>query len=231
MTLLRTAARSLCLLASLAMAVPMAAQVGRPPDRSPFRDIESGHSFTPFVGYMWGSGGTLGVGPHDGMIYGFRVDARISAPLTLGFQMSYGDLKRNYFDLEDTTGTALRGLIKTHVIQAEISALLNLTGKKSWHHLAPFIGVAGGLAFGSKASVDSSGYKFGTKFVFAPMAGTRIVIANGVMLRAEWRWNFWQIKYPNTYSLPTPAAETLLGANLSEWIASPSLTAGLSIGF
>jgi hypothetical protein len=212
-------------------AVPLAAQVGHEPDRSPFRDIESSHTLTPSFGYLWGSGGTLGLGPHDGPVYGLRVDARVSAPLALGLALSYGDLKRNYFDLQDSTGTALRGQIKTHVVQAEVSAQLNLTGKKSWHHLAPFIGINGGLAFANSAKVDSTGYKFGAKFLFAPMAGTRITLARGVMLRAEWRWNFWQLKYPAAYSLPTPGQERLLGSTLSEWVATPTLIAGLSIGF
>jgi hypothetical protein len=45
------------------------------------------------------------------------------------------------------------------------------------------------------------------------------------------RWNFWQLKYPTTYTVSTPSGELLLGSNLSEWTATPSLTAGLSIGF
>ena len=211
--------------------VSLAAQVGHEPDRSPYRDIESSHTLTPSFGYMWGSGGTLGLGPHKGTVYGLRADARVSGPLTLGLAMSYGDLKRNYFDLQDSTGTALRGQITTHVVQAEVSAQFNLTGKKSWHRLAPFIGINGGLAFATSAKVDSSGYKFGAKFVFAPMVGTRIAIAKGVLLRAEWRWNFWQLKYPATYTLLTPGQERLLGSTLSEWVATPTLTAGLSIGF
>lgn len=232
MTLHRSILAALCgMLGTSLSAVPLAAQVGSAPAKSPYRDIESSHTFTPLAGYMWGSGGTLGIGPHRGDVFGFRVDTRVSAPLAIGFQLTYTDAKRNYFDLKDTTGTALRGEINTRVIQAEVGVQINLTGKKAWHHLAPYVGMNGGLAFGKKAAVDSSGYNFGTKFTFAPMFGVRVPIVRGVLLRAEWRWNFYQIKYPSTYSLPTPALETLLGATLSEWVATPQLSAGLSIGF
>jgi hypothetical protein len=222
---------SLVILALAAAASPLAGQVGRPPGSSPFRDILSERTLTPFGGYTWGGGGTLGLGPRDGPIVGVRFDARISAPVNLGVVVSFGDYQRNYFDLKDTTGNAKRGLTGTHLIQIEMSGQLNLTGKKAWHRLAPFVGVNGGIAFGSGSSVDSSSYKFGTKFIFAPILGTRVLISNGVLLRVEWRWNFWQLKYPTTYTVSTPSGELLLGSNLSEWTATPSLTAGLSIGF
>jgi len=228
---LRFVVRALSAALALSSAsLPLMAQVGQEPDHSPFRDIETSRTLTPSFGYMWGSGGTLGLGPHNGPVYGLKVEARVSAPLALAFGLSYGDFKRNFFDLQDSSGSALRGQLKTHVVQAEVTAQFNLTGKKSWHHLAPFVGINGGLAFASSNAVDSSGYKFGAKFVFAPMVGTRIAIAKGVLLRAEWRWNFWQLKYPAAYALPTPALERLLGSTLSEWIATPTLSAGLSIG-
>lgn len=235
MTFRRTWSRatriSFLLLLLAAMAAPLAGQVGRAPASSPFRDILSERTLTPFGGYTWGGGGTLGLGPRDGPIVGVRFDARISAPINLGVVVSYGDYQRNYFDLQDTTGNAKRGLTGTHLIQIEMGAQLNLTGKKAWHRLAPFLGVNGGVAFASGSSVDSSSYKFGTKFIFAPLFGTRVMIASGVLLRVEMRWNFWQLKYPTTYTVSTPSGELLLGSNLSEWTATPSLTAGLSIGF
>lgn len=226
----RAALAPLTVLAFTLVAAPLAGQVGKPPGSSPFRDISSNLTLTPFAGYMWGGGGTLGLGPQNGPVGGARLDVRVSAPINIGVQVSYGDYQRSYIDLKDTTGTALRGPTKTSVVQIEFGGQLNLTGKKAWHRLAPFIGVAGGLAFASGSSVDSSGYSFGTKFVLAPLMGTRIVIANGVMLRVEWRWNFWQLKYPTTYTVSTPSGEVLLGTNLSEWTGSGSLSAGLSIG-
>lgn len=222
---------ALIILARAAAAAPLEGQVGRPPGSSPFRDITPDRTLTPFAGYTWGGGGTLGLGPQDGPLGGLRFDARISAPINFGVVVSFGDYQRSYFDLKDTTGNAKRGPTGTHLIQIELGAQLNLTGKKAWHRLAPFVGFNGGVAFASGSSVDSSSYKFGTKFIFAPIVGTRVVISNGVMLRVEMRWNFWQLKYPTTYTISTPSGELLLGSNLSEWTATPSLTAGLSFGF
>ena len=222
---------SLLVLAVGAVAAPLAGQVGRAPGNSPFRDVVPDKTVTAFGGYMGGGGGTLGLGPQDGPLGGIRLDIRLSAPINLGVVFSFGDFHRNYIDLQDTTGSALRGPTKTHVVQVEFGGQLSLTGKKAWHRLAPFIGVTGGLAFGSGSSADSSSYDFGTKFVFAPNFGTRVVISSGVMLRVEMRWNFWQLKYPTSYTVSTPSGEVLLGQNVSEWTATPSLTAGLSIGF
>jgi hypothetical protein len=47
---------------------------------------------------------------------------------------------------------------------------LNITGKKSWHGFAPFVGGTAGVAWAEETPADTSGYRFGTRAVLAPLS-------------------------------------------------------------
>ena len=105
------------------------------------------------------------------------------------------------------------------VVITEALVTLNLTGGKTWHRLAPFVGLAGGLAFSSDVPADTSGYDFGTKFFFAPAAGTRVFFSSRLHLRAEFRANFWRLNYPLSFRQePDPV---IITGRDSEWDLSP----------
>jgi hypothetical protein len=106
--------------------------------------------------------------------------------------------------------------------------------------MAPFTALGIGLVKGEKSpAIDSSGYAFGTHFYFAPSAGTRIILAQGVALRAEARAMFWSLKYPASYSIEPvmqpgtaehPNAVNTTGKS-SGYTITPALLLGLSIRF
>ena len=84
---------------------------------------------------------------------------------------------------------------------------------------AGFTGAAGGLAFSSDVPADTSGYDFGTKFFFAPAAGTRVFFSSRLHLRAEFRANFWRLNYPLSFRQePDPV---IITGRDSEWDLSP----------
>ena len=65
----------------------------------------------------------------------------------------------------------------------------------------------------------TSGYDFGTKFFFAPAAGTRVVFSSRLHLRAEFRANFWRLNYPLSFRQePDPV---IITGRDSEWDLSP----------
>src|SRR5215210_1842054 len=85
--------------ASLAVIVRgMAAQVGHSPQSSPYRDIRKGHTFTITGGHFGGDGGTLGIGPHSGALFGARYDIRTGGTIQLGFGITHGALERFIVD-------------------------------------------------------------------------------------------------------------------------------------
>jgi hypothetical protein len=87
------------------------------------------------------------------------------------------------------------------------------------------VGVAGGFAFGSDVAADTSAYDFGTKFFFAPAAGTRIFLGDRLHLRAEARAHFWKLTYPVSFR-EGPDPFIITGAD-SEWDLSPWIRFGI----
>ena len=88
----------LAMLALLLGAGRLSAQVGHAPDKSPYRDIRKGHTFTSLYGKFGGSGGEFGIGPHDGPTYGFRYDIRTASTVQLGLGFAHGNLDRRIVD-------------------------------------------------------------------------------------------------------------------------------------
>ena len=95
--------------ALLSLAVRLHAQVGHPPSTSPYRDILYNISITPYVGWIGGDGGDIGVGPHDGVVYGARVDYRLSNTLSLGANFESGVLDRLIVDADDPVDARVTG--------------------------------------------------------------------------------------------------------------------------
>ena len=242
----RGRARSLAALgmtAGLALAMlltrPAAAQVGHGPESSPYRDIKKGHTFTGTFGQFGGSGGEFGIGPHDGQVYGFRYDLRTGSTVQLGLGFARGDLTRLIVDPFVELANRVSGPVSQTVSFAETNLQLNLTGGKTWHRLAPFVGSGVGLTFPSGTPADTSRFKLGHKIYLAPYAGVRIFVTNRISLRGEARVVFFKLKYPTTFE-DEPALEPGTGGNsnavitdgrLSEWTTSSWLLVGLGYSF
>lgn len=222
------------LIASLLLALvasPLAGQVGHDPDKSPYRDILRSTFLLPTVGYFNGEGGKVEVGPHEGMTFGLQYQILANKPVSIGFGILYGDLQRLVQDPTLPPETRTSGPISHGVLWTDIAFQFNLTGNKSWHGLAPFLGSAVGLAFTEDPIEDQTGFDMGTRLYIAPMAGTRFFVADRLHLHAEVRFQFWQIKYPESYRQPPRTAPesppVLPDGILSEWVVSTWFRAGL----
>jgi len=201
-----------------------AAQVGHPPAGSPYRELARGNSVTFFGGRFEGNGGSLGVGPNTAYTYGARFEFRSANPLSFGAALHRGTFERLIVEprLPSNAGR-VSGPVDQAVTFAEVGLQLNLTGSKTWNHLAPFVGASGGVAFGESTPADTSGYDFGRKFYFAPSAGVRIFFSDRLHLRGEARANFWKLSYPPIFrQQPDPVTP-----NESEWDLSPWFLVGL----
>jgi hypothetical protein len=198
----------LALALATALATPLAAQ-GPTRIRSPYRDILKGKSITLFYSDLGGDGGRIGVGPQNGPMYGIRADIRLGTPLQFGLSLARSETKRFVVSADDSVHLRKTGPVDEPLTFIEGALQLNLTGKKSWNRLAPFIGGAAGFAIADKRPAgvrDSSDYKFGTKFYIAPSIGTRVMLGQSFSLRLEVRQLFWKLQYPFSY-LDEPEAE------------------------
>jgi hypothetical protein len=222
-------------------ATPAAAQVGHPPEHSPYRDLLYGNSITPFIANIGGDGGKLGIGPHDGTTYGIRYDRRLSNIIQFGLSFESGNLQRLIVDADDSVATRVKGPVQQQLSIAELALQWNITGKKTWHGLAPYFGGTIGLTWADDTPADTSGYRFGTRAVLAPDLGFRLFVGQRLHLRGEVRQLFWQLKYPGAY-LDEPADQpgTGTGKNsnavirngkLDEWTGGTEFKLGIGFSF
>ncbi len=211
------------------------AQVGHPPDRSPYHDIPKGHTVTGFAGLFGGTGGRFAVAPHDGTVFGLRYDIRTAGTIQMGLALARGTLERLIVDPEVPLAERVSGPVDQQVSFVELDLQLNLTGGKTWHRLAPFVGVGGGLTFPSGTAADTSGFELGKKIYFAPHAGFRFFLTDRLHLRTDARVIFWKLSYPTSFT-QSPEDEPgtpppITDGNVSEWTTTSWLQAGLGFSF
>lgn len=218
-----------------------AGQVGYRPERSPYRDIPKGNTLTVAAGQFGGDGGDLGIGPHSGLVLGARYDIRTTHFLQIGVHIARAELERLIVDPFVRVADRVSGPVSQTVNFGEVDLQFNLTGGKTWNRLAPFLGIAGGLGFSESTPADTSGYRFGNKFYFAPHAGARVFFAKRLNLRAEARGVFWKLKYPVQFTrepvlepgTPPSNSNAVIpaGRRLDEWTFSSWLSLGLGYSF
>lgn len=237
--------RSRALLAALVLVLPaasLAAQsgVGYLPGESPFREIRFGKYIEPIGGKLYGDGGPLQVGAQDGTIMGVRAVFRARNALQVGLGVWTAGAQRFVVDADEAPATRVKGPIDQRLIGGEFSMQLNMTGGKTWRGWAPFAGIGLGLVNGEKSPAsDTSSYKFGTKFYFAPNAGIRYFVGQRLYLRAEARAFVWKLAYPASYSEePAQAPGTVDNPNavnptgkVGEYTPVPALMFGIGIKF
>ena len=231
----------LALLGMTVLLIPaeLSAQVGHPPQSSPYRDIRKGHTITATVGYFGGNGGKFNLGPHKGTVFGGRYDIRTGSTIQLGLGIARGNLDRFIVDPFVTLAKRRSGPVKQSVTFAEINLQFNVTGGKSWNRIAPYVSAGAGLAFAGKTPADTSRYDFGRKFYFVPGIGLRVFLSERLHFRSEARVTFWKLNYPTTFQqepvqepgTPDNPNAVIPGNKLTEWTNAPWLQVGLAYAF
>ncbi len=205
------------------------AQVGHEPSKSPYRDILYDQNLTAYASYFDGSGGTLGIGVHDGWMYGIRFQLRANRFISFGLGVSYGpDLKRNVVDpFAEDTADRITGPVQIRVWMPEALLQFNFTANKTWHRIAPYagIGLRRGVLLHGAERLASTGTACASSS--RPSAAPGSILANAVALRLEARMPLYKISYPNQYN---DGFEPIIGTG-GEWVASGWFMAGLSFNF
>ena len=232
MRVARLVALTVCCLGSTAVA-----QVGHDPERSPFRSISRSKAISFGVGYVWGSRGVADVGPSDGLSFTGRFDIRLSGPTDANLSITY--LRADRFLQDPTLPADVRksGPVSQDVWMFDLGLIFLLTGTKTWHGIAPYLGFSLGLATAASPPQDRSGYEFGTRFTLQPTFGVRFYPSDKFFLRLEIRDLIWQLRYPITFFGPPPAQPDLepilnpLRHGETDWTHQIWLSAGLGFAF
>lgn len=218
--------------AALIAAGPADAQVGFPPERSPFRDLEYRHELTLFGGMYSAGEDPAGVAPRGGPMAGLRYELRIGGPAQLMVRAAYVSSERHALDPSEPVATRDLGVHSASLAMIDAGVSVNLTGQKSWRRLVPTVNAGIGFVSGGK-DVENDPYRFGTPFAITYGAGLRYVPGGRFAMRLGMDAYFHKLEYPPGYYATTSDGTSVLGPRQSTsfWKNNVALTIGASYLF
>ena len=211
----------------------LTAQVGHDPAQSPFRDIQRGAGPVVFAGHLGGDRGRAGVGPSNALGFGLRYELALGRSTVAQFTAAY--LKGDRFIVNpavDSTSPNRRiGPVDTDILFTEVALQLRLTGGKTWHGFAPYLGTGLGMAFDLRSPGDatSSGYQFGTKFMLGGSAGVRWHATRKMAVHLDARAVLWRLRYPVSFHSAAPDGSRVVPITepLTDWTLHPWVSLGI----
>jgi hypothetical protein len=213
------------------------AQVGHDPGRSPFHDIRPGAGVVLLSGRLVGDRGLAGAGPSDALTFSVRYELPMGRATLFHFTASYAQGDRFILNPEVDTSSADQktGPVDTDLLLTELGVELRLSGAKTWHGLAPYMGVTSGFAFDlhSPGDTTQSGYRFGTKMLLGASGGLRWHAARRFTVQVDGRALMWRLKYPVSFRGPAPDGSRLvpLDRKLTDWTVHPWVSLGVGWTF
>jgi len=211
----------------------LSAQVGHDPVLSPYRDIVRGAGPVLFVGRLGGDRGEAGVGPSDALTFGVRYELALGRPLLVQFTAAYAQGDRFIVDpaANDTAPNRRTGPADAGLLMTEIALQLRLTGAKTWHGLAPYVGTGLGMAFDLRSPGDTtgSGYQFGRKLTFGASTGVRWHATRKMTVQLDARAVLWRLRYPVSFKSSAPDGSRVVPITdpLTDWTVHPWVSLGI----
>jgi hypothetical protein len=222
------------ILAAALIALPALAQaqVGYPPERSPYRDLEFRQELTGYAGYFLASEDRLGVAPKSGPLVGARYDVRVGGPVALTVRAARVFSERRPINPAFPVATRNLSTRSWPLYLSDLGLTLNLTGQKSLRGLVPVLTGGIGVATDFKGE-DVGGYEFGTSFAFSFGGGVRWVPGGRFQLRADVADYLYQIRYPDSYTTGATGVPPVLsgGRGQNSWKHNAAVTIGASYLF
>jgi hypothetical protein len=213
-----------------------AAQVGYPPSRSPFVDVEQTQELTALFGWFNAKRDPARVAPKAAMMTGLQYEWRATGPLHLGLEVVGINSERNVLDPQQPAATRDLGTQSNRIYGADGFLAVSLTGARSWHHVMPMTQIGMGFVSDFKGP-DVGGFKFGTRFALPWGAGVRWVPGGGhIQLRADVKDWMYTVVYPQSYFTVNTVGGTAIvtggvPASGRFWTNNFAMTVGLSYIF
>ena len=209
--------------------------MGSAPEKSPYQDFDYHQDFSIWAGYFGGNKGEAGDRPAiERRSRGFDMDctsaARRSSPFESGARSRSGCV----LDPPRPATLARVGTMSDPIWIADAGINVALTGKKSFHHLIPQVGVrrrGGDEQVGRRmwAAMHSAPalqftWRCGLKFVTHGAWGARI---------DRRQTTYWQLSYPGGYFLAPTGGTAILSPSQAqnEWKPNPVITFGITYIF
>jgi len=211
-------------------AVPVAAQVGYPPARSPYLDLDHTQEWTLINGYYHAHRDPADAGPQSGFMTGLHYEWRAGGPAHIVGEFARISSDRNLIDPFKAGPARDLGTISRPLYSFTAALGLSLTGGKSWHHIVPEIEGGGGIVSDFRAQPDSGGFKFGTRFAFTWGGGIRYVPGGRWSIRADITNRLYQMGYPQSYYVAPTGGDPVVASTQARafWLNNPAFTLGIS---
>jgi hypothetical protein len=209
------------------------AQLGYPPSRSPYVDVDQTQELTTFFGYFSAKHDPAKVAPIGALLAGLQYEWRAGGPAHLGTDFMVVNSTRTPKDPSLAPPAQILGSQSDPLYAIDGFLSLSLTGDRSWHHLIPMTGFGVGLISDLK-SADVGGFQYGTKFTIPWGFSLRWIPGNGhLQVRGDMKDWMYPIAYPEGYYISTTAAPPILSSTTSrsKWGNNFALTLGLSYVF
>ncbi|HEX6317004.1 MAG TPA: hypothetical protein VFZ73_19160 [Gemmatimonadaceae bacterium] len=218
------------LLVCFLVAPAASAQVGYPPDRSPYRDRDYNREWTWFAGHFSAQSDPVGVAPTEGPMAGLRWQMYMTGPIYFGLRLAGGSIERRVIDPSKRIAEREVGTEKVPMAIADMQFEMSLTGHKTWRGFAPFLNGGLGLAADLRGANDVGSYRFGIPFTLSLGTGLSWTPGGNWAVRLDWSHYVYRIQYPATYYLKTTEDPAVLpaGAARSMWRRNPALFLGIS---
>jgi hypothetical protein len=218
----------------LGLPAALAAQVGYPPERSPFTDLEYRQHVSVIGGYFSAKADRAGVAPGGGAIVGVQYDLGFGAPVFVTTRVRSVVSERTVIDPIRPAERRVLGTTARPLTIADAGLTLALTGQRSFHGLVPLVHAGVGVASTFGGGADPGGFNFGTSFALAYGLGVRYVPERTRWaLRADLGNTIYRVRYPQSYTTPSLDGTSVLprNASLSSWLTNTAITAGVSYQF
>lgn len=215
----------------LALAGSASAQVGYPPDRSPYKDRDYNREWTYFGGQFRAERDPVGVAPTNGPIAGIRWQMHLTGPLYFGVRLAGASVERKVIDPAKRLSERELGTEKVPMAFGDVALEMSLTGHKTWRGFAPFVNGGTGFTADLRGANDVGSYRFGMPFTLSLGTGFSWTPARNWSLRVDWSHFLYRISYPTTYYLKVTEDPAVLpvGAARSMWRRNPALMIGVSL--
>jgi hypothetical protein len=217
---------SLLVVLLAAVATPVAGQVVP----SPYRFLEKAQGISLQGGYVATQRGELDAAPHSAPVVQLEYLGRFAGPLSGTVAVTYMPTQRTVYDFDASNTLTPLGDVDARLLEAMAGLEFTLTGPRTWHSLAPFVGARGGLVIDlagvSKLEkdaelTDEQRIDFGPSFAVGATAGADWFLTERLSIRAAGRGHLWRFT--------TPAG--LAGKERNEWLKNGGGTLGVAFHF
>ncbi len=202
---------------------------------SNYKYMEDSQDASIYFGSFNETRGQYDLGPKSGPMFGSRYMLEIGGPAFIEARLGYISTTRDVIDPRRVAGQQVIGETDVGIVQFDARFGFNLTGRRTWRGLAPYVFSGGGLVFdvaGDGVAEENlpgnTRFDFGTNFSGSFGGGARFFLTDRLSIRGEGTVLLWKLKTPDGFD---GLDSTLTNVLEEEWAGGKSLTISLAWRF